>query len=128
MTADQVDLAGDLQEVCDLISGETGLDTTFDLNNVAVPGVWLRYEGHELDILGGYTMRGTAHIINRDGPVPTILGQLSTAYNVVKPHLPPTGLVDHIGLQLPDQGAPLPCLRYPFEQPCIFSEPPEEGP
>lgn len=108
------DLAGVLTA-----AGIRSADT--DPANVQAPGVWIRFDGVELDNLAGVTILATLHLIVPKSTFTTVQTQLADLFNQVVPALAaigeqPTGTTRPTAVALPGNAAnPLPALAVPLE-------------
>lgn len=139
--------AADLDELVELVATVPGLDrrrpapTDDDPDRtepaqvaligvpVELPGVVVEPQSYRLGAtLGDYSMSGRLLLVVPDNPPRAALAALASLLNQVSSFgLTPAGPVDHIAVALPDQGAPLPGLAFPYTVRCTTT-PPQETP
>lgn len=125
----------DLDELVDAIKAA---DPTHELirsaslnpDEVQTPGVWVRFDQLEEDVLAGLTVRVTVHlIVSNAGGFARQLAGLAQLRNVVKPVLDtyggPTGPTSRVGVILSTSAGaqPMPALAVPLE---LSTHQPEE--
>lgn len=87
---------------------------------VQLPGVWVRFDGLEEDVLAGLTVKLTVHVIVPNaGGFARVLAGLAQLRNLVKPVLTtyggPTGPTTRTGVILPSSTQPMPALAIPLD-------------
>lgn len=91
-----------------------------DPAKVQAPGVWIRFDGVELDNLAGVTILATLHLVAPASTFTTVQTQLADLFNQVIPALAaigeqPAGTTRPAGVVLPGSTTPLPALAVPLE-------------
>lgn len=91
---------------------------TSDPTKVRTPGCWLRFDRARHDVLSGYSLDVTAHLVVPDQDVPRAHKQLSELFTSLQPTLEQVGYTGDnlafVGLVLPGSSTPLPALAVPL--------------
>lgn len=91
---------------------------TSDPAKVVTPGCWLRFDRARHDVLGGYSLDVTAHLVVGDQVPSRAHRALSKLFTALQPALEGAGYsgdnLAFVGLVLPTSQTPLPALAVPL--------------
>lgn len=107
---------------------ETIRTVSLNPDEVQLPGVWVRFDGLEENVLAGLTVKLTLHLIVANaGGFSRVLAGLADLRNLVKPVLTtfggPSGPTARTSVLLPGNTAPMPALAVPLD---LLTTQPEE--
>lgn len=101
-------------------SAEVIRSVSFNPDEVNVPGIWIRFDGLDDDLLAGCTVKLTLHLIVANaGGFARVLAALAGMRNLVKPVVAgyggPSGTTTRTSVLLSGTAAPLPALAVPLD-------------
>lgn len=132
MAADDLNPADIAEVVAAIRAADPGADVirsvSTDPAEVQLPGVWIRFDGLEENILAGLTVKLTLHLIVANaGGFARVLAGLAELRNLVKPVLTtyggPNGPTTRTAVILPSSTQPMPALAVPLD---LLTTQPEE--
>lgn len=110
--------------VADLLAADPDHDTlrsvSLNPDEVNLPGVWVRFDGLDDNLLAGVTVKLTLHlIVGNSGGFSRVLDQLAAMRNLIKPVLVryggPNGPTVRTSVILPANTTPMPALAMPLD-------------
>lgn len=117
-----MDVERDLRELGQLLSTAAPApqlrSVTSDAENLQTPGCWLRFDRARHDLMDGYSLDVTAHLVVGEQKTPRAHKALSDLFTALRPTFDNVGYsggdLAFIGLVLPTSSTPLPALAVPL--------------
>lgn len=124
------------EDIAELIAAVQATDPTKELirtvsmdpDKVRLPGVWVRFDGLDDNVLAGVTVKLTLHLIVQNaGGFTRVLAELAQLRNLVKPAVAgyggPNGPTTRTSVILAANAQPMPALAIPLD---LLTSQPEE--
>jgi hypothetical protein len=101
-------------------TGELIRTVSLNPDEVQLPGVWVRFDGLDDNLLAGLTVKLTLHlIVPNAGGFSRVLGKLAELRNIVKPVIAvyggPNGPTSRTSVILSTNTQPMPALAIPLD-------------
>lgn len=118
--------------VADLLATDPDNDVirsvSLNPDEINLPGIWIRFDGLDDNLLAGVTVKLTLHlIVGNAGGFKRVLAQLAAMRNLVKPAVVryggPNGPTTRTSVILPGNTTPMPALAMPLD---LLTNQPEE--